>query len=130
MAVELQQLLLAVLLAAAQLGIFAIVANIQLGTRYTAGPRDSEPVGLSVSAQRMRRAFANHLETLPWFAIAVITGHLAGKVDAVTIGAGWVYLAARALYMPAYVIDVPLTRSIIWTIATASILTIVVRTLI
>ena len=129
MATELQQLLYAVLLAVAYLGVYAVVANVQLGTRYTAGPRDKPPEGLSTSAQRMGRAYANYLESLPWFAIAVIVSHLSEKADAVTITAGWVYLAARLVYLPAYVIEIPFVRSAVWSIATFAILTIVIRLL-
>ena len=129
MAVELQQLLWAVLLGAVHLAVFGVIANLQLGGTYTAGPRDEEPKGLSVGAKRLKRAFENYLGTLPWFAIAIIAAHLAQKVDAVSIGAGWVYLAARLLYVPAYAAHVPFARSLLWSVATFAILTIVVRTL-
>jgi len=129
-ATELEQLLYAVLLAVAHLVAFGVVANWQLGVRYTAGPRDAAPgEDLSPAGGRLGRAFNNYLETLPWFAIAVIAAHLAERVDSTTIVAGWVYLGARVIYLPAYVVDIPYLRSLIWMVATFAILTIVFRTL-
>lgn len=129
MAVELTQLLFAVLLAFGHLVVYGVVANLELGVGYTAGPRDEPPTGLSMRAQRIGRAFSNYLETLPWFAIAVIVAHLGQRIDDVVITCGWVYLVARVLYLPIYVIDIPYTRSAVWAVATGAILTIVIRTL-
>ncbi|MBU1210898.1 MAG: MAPEG family protein [Alphaproteobacteria bacterium] len=130
MAVELQQVLYAVVLALAYLVVFATVANLELGTGYTAGPRDEPPRGLSTSCARLKRAYENHIETLPWFIGAMLAVHLAGKVDDVTLLAGWTYLSARVLYLPAYYVGVPWLRSIIWGIASTAIFVIVFRALI
>ena len=129
MAIELQQLLLAVLLGAGYWLVYALIAIVQVGAGYAVGPRDTPPDKAAVATARAGRALANYLETLPWFAIAVIVAHLAQKVDDTTIMAGWVYLAARALYLPAYIIAIPYTRSLIWVVATFAILAIVIRTL-
>jgi len=119
----------AIALAFAHLAMYAILANIEVGVGYTGGPRDKPPVGLSVHTQRMGRAYANCVETLPWFGLAMITAHLGQKVDAAVITAGWVYLAARIAYVPAYLFPVSLLRSAIWSLATAAILFIVFRAL-
>lgn len=128
-AVELSQVLYAILLAVAYLLIFSIVANLELGPRYTAGPRDRAPEGLSKRGQRLQRAYSNMVETLPWFIGAVLVTHLAGKVDDVTIAAGWLYLGARVLYLPAYVFHVQFVRSAVWGLATLGIVIIVFRAL-
>ena len=130
MATELQQLLLAVLLGAGYMLVYGVIANLELGVKYTAGPRDTLPEGLSVTGRRAGRALANYLETLPWFAIAMMVAHLAQKVDGVIITAGWVYLAARVLYLPAYLfIEIPFLRSIVWGVGLFAIMTIVIRIL-
>lgn len=128
MAIELQQVLYALLLALAHLAVFAVAANLELGVRYTTGPRD-EPPDLSKKCARLGRAYENYLETLPWFIAAVVVTHLAGKVDEVTIWAGWAYLGARVMYVPAYYSGVPLLRSIIWSVAAGAIFLIVIRAL-
>jgi uncharacterized MAPEG superfamily protein len=126
---ELQVLLYAVLLAAVQLGLYAIPGNRELGIKYTAGPRDAAPDGLSVRTARIKRAYENHLETLPWFAIAVLVAHATGQGDGVTAFASWTYLTARVIYVPLYVFGVFMLRSVAWAIATGAILVIVLRTL-
>ena len=103
---------------------------MELGTGYTAGPRDEPPRGLSKFCARLKRAYENHNETLPWFIGAVLAVHLAGKADATALLAGWTYLGARVLYLPAYVAGIPWLRSIIWGVATTAIFVIVFRALI
>ncbi len=70
------------------------------------------------------------VETFPWFVVAILSAHLTRNVDAVVLAAGWTYLVARLLYLPAYVIEIPFARSLIWAVATGAILFIVFRLLI
>ena len=127
MALELVQLLLAVLLAFAHFTGYAVVANKELGVGYTTGPRDTPPDALSKRGKRLKRSYENYLETLPWFAIAVVVTHLAGKADGWVHAFAWIYLTARILYIPAYLTDVPYVRSAVWTVATSMILLITLR---
>ncbi|MEO1207351.1 MAG: MAPEG family protein [Pseudomonadota bacterium] len=127
MATELVQLLLAVLLAFAHFAVYGVVANIQLGVTYTAGPRDEPPKGLSTNAHRLKRSYENYLETLPWFAIAVVVANLSGKADQTVHAYAWIYLAARIIYVPAYIVDIPYTRSAVWSVATLMILLITIH---
>lgn len=129
MPTELLQLSLAVLLAFVQLTLYAVKGNLDLGVGYTAGPRDTAPEGASTTCLRLKRAYENHLETLPWFAIAVLVAHLTNTADTIVIASGWAYLAARALYVPAYVSGIPFLRSVIWAAATLAILVITLRPL-
>jgi len=71
MPVELKVLAYAALLQVAQIIVMAVPVNLQLGPRYTAGPRDEErrPQGI---AGRLKRAVDNHFEGLILFAIAVL----------------------------------------------------------
>lgn len=113
MAVEIQILGYAVLLAAAQLFLFAIPANREVGSRYLAGPRD-EGVRLTGVTARLQRAYQNHVETLPWFAAAVFVTYAAGAFGATTAAGAWLYIIARILYVPAYAFGVRYVRSLIW----------------
>ena len=62
MTIELTVLVLAVLLAYAQLTIYAVYANRDFGPDYTMSPRDTGPERpASVMTGRLRRAYENHL---------------------------------------------------------------------
>ena len=70
---ELTALALAGLLQAVQFALFAIPANMQLGTGYTSAPRDRPPSRqLSLRTARMQRALNNHFEGLILFTLAVV----------------------------------------------------------
>ncbi len=131
MAVELQVLAFAVLLAGVQLVLFAIPANRELGVDWTAGPRDAPPPSeMSARTARLQRAFANHIENLVLFAagVGVVVG--AGASSAVTETAAVVYLVARIAYVPAYALGVPYLRSLIFGIGWLATMTLPLAALI
>lgn len=112
---ELTALTLAALLQVVQFGLFAVPANKELGTRYTSGPRDVPPKrALSLRTARLQRALANHFEGLILFTIAVLVVTLSGQASATTAACGWIYLAARVAYVPAYAFGWAPWRSAIW----------------
>ncbi len=130
MPVELTQVLLAILLAFAQLMLFAVYANLEIGLEFTGGPRDeAPPKEVSKTTGRMQRAFQNMNETLPWFIGVVVVAHLSNQVDAVVIAAGWIYLIARLIYVPVYVIHIGLLRSAVWAVATGAIMVILFKSI-
>lgn len=110
---ELTALTLAALLQVVQFIAMAVPANMQLGPDKTAGPRD-EPLQLHGVAGRLKRAMDNHFEGLILFSIAVLVISLSDQSSVVTRVAAWVYLGARILYVPAYVVAIGLWRSAIW----------------
>ncbi|MEO0615591.1 MAG: MAPEG family protein [Pseudomonadota bacterium] len=113
MAVELQVLGYAALLQVVQFLIMAVPVNVQLGTKYTGGPRDErkEPTGV---AGRLKRAMDNHFEGLILFTIAVVVVVLGDASSVTTERCAWLYLIARVLYVPAYVSGVYALRSLVW----------------
>ncbi len=114
---ELTVLALAGLLQAAQYVVFALPANLELGTRYTSGPRDRAPERpLSPVTGRLQRALNNHFEGLILFTLAVVVVTLGDQSTAVTQTAAWAYLAARVLYIPAYAFGWQPWRSAIWAV--------------
>lgn len=128
--IELTVLVLAVLLAYAQLTIYAVYANRDYGPDYTMSPRDSAPQRpAAVMTGRLRRAYENHLESLPWFAIAVLVAHVSATTSWITAAASLIYLAARIVYIPCYAFGWRL-RSLVWSIAALAILVILGATLI
>lgn len=117
MSPELTALALAGLLQAVQFHLFALPANVELGTAYTSGPRDTPPSRpLSILTARLQRAMNNHFEALILFTIAVTVVTLGNQSTAVTQYAAWTYLAARILYIPAYALGWRPWRSAIWAV--------------
>lgn len=100
---ELTALALAGLLLIIQLGWMAVRANLELGSKYFLSARDTPmPKAPSTGTQRLKRAYDNHLEALLPFAIAAVVVTLAGAGTGLTAACAWLYLAARVLYVPAY----------------------------
>ncbi|WP_417627518.1 MAPEG family protein [Pararhodobacter aggregans] len=113
MSPELTALTLAALLQGMQFAIFSVTAQMQVGSRYAASPRD-EKRELTGIAGRAQRALSNHFEGLILFAIAVMVVSLAGQSSAVTATAAWVFLGARLVYVPAYLFGWTPWRSVFW----------------
>lgn len=112
---ELTALALAGLLQVVQYALFALPANLELGPGYTSSPRDRPPSrAMSVRTGRLQRALNNHFEGLILFTLAVAVTTLSGQSTAFTAACGWVYLAARILYVPAYALGWRPWRSAIW----------------
>lgn len=128
---ELTALALAGLLQFGQYALFAVPANVQLGTGYTSSPRDRPPTRqLSLRAARLQRALTNHFEGLVLFTLAVVVVTLGNQSSPVTQYAGYIYLAARVLYVPAYAFGLKPWRSAIWAVGFFATLTMIVAALI
>ena len=127
---ELTALALAGLLQAAQFILFAVPANIELTPGYTSSARDKPPSRqLSTVTARLQRAMNNHFEGLILFTLAVVVVTLGGQSSPTTQTCAWVYLAARALYIPAYAFGWRPWRSAIWAIGFFATLTMIVASL-
>lgn len=128
MPVELQVLGYAALLQYAQFVLMAVPLNIQLGPRYTAGPRD-EPMNPQGVAGRLYRAMNNHTENLVLFTIAVLVVVLGDASTPFTEKAAWTYLLARIVYVPAYASGIYMLRSVVFTVGFAATLAMLVSAL-
>ena len=112
---ELTALTLAALLQVVQYIVFAIPANLELTPAYTASPRDTPPPRpMSKVTARLQRALNNHFEGLILFTIAVVVVTLSHQSTGLTAACGWIYLAARILYIPTYALGLAPWRSAIW----------------
>jgi uncharacterized MAPEG superfamily protein len=110
--------------------LFAVPANLELGTRYTSGPRDRAPEHpLSTRTARLQRAMNNHFEGLILFTLAVVVITVSNQSTTVTQTAAWVFLAARVLYVPAYALGLRPWRSAIWAVGWFATLTLMVAAL-
>ncbi|MCI5109371.1 MAG: MAPEG family protein [Marivita sp.] len=126
---ELTALTLAALLQVLQFAAYSITAQMQVGTKKALSPRDT-PVQLTGKAGRLQRAMNNHFEGLILFGIAVMVITYSGQGDGRTAIACAIYLAARVLYVPAYVFGWVPWRSVIWAIGFFATLYLLVMALI
>lgn len=116
---ELTALALAALLQTVQIALAGAAMNRDVGVGYNAGPRDAA-VEMSPLTGRLRRAVANHFEALALFTIAVVAVTLSGRASGLTAACGWIYLGARALYVPAYAFGWTPWRSVIFGIGASA----------
>ena len=112
---ELTALTLAAILQIVQFMLFALPANLELGTRYTGGSRDYAPdKPMSKRTARLQRALNNHFEGLILFGIAATVITVSDQSSTLTVACAYAYLVARVLYIPAYAYGLNPWRSIIW----------------
>ncbi len=95
----------------------AFLSTRERGLAWNAGNRDGAPTPLSPLASRADRARLNFLETFPFFAAALLGTLISNAHNAHTLLGAQIYLAARAVYLPVYVIGVPYVRTLVWAVA-------------
>ncbi|MDE2183521.1 MAG: MAPEG family protein [Alphaproteobacteria bacterium] len=118
---ELQILFCAVLLGLIQLLLSFLPALATRGFPWALGPRDDSGAALGKIGGRLERAYHNFLETFPFFAAAVLLDHALGKSTPLSVLGAQIYIWARLIYVPAYVIAIPFTRSLVWTASAVGI---------
>lgn len=100
-----------------------VLSTRELGSRWNAGPRDEglEPKGKM--AGRAARASGNFRETYPAF-VGLLLGVAFAGDDTFRLGliGGWIWLAARIVYIPLYMGGVYYIRSLVWTVSLIGLL--------
>ncbi|HVM98982.1 MAG TPA: MAPEG family protein [Caulobacteraceae bacterium] len=119
---ELQMLFCAIALGLLQLLVSTAFNVAGRGLPYGVGPRDEPPKELGKTVSRLERAYRNLLETFPFFAGAVLLDHALGKSTPISVLGAQLYVWGRVLYVPAYVIAIPFTRTLCWTVSIVGIL--------
>ena len=127
MATEILILALAGLLLLAHIMAAIRVKTQQYGTDWNMGARDAELPPLNAVAGRLERARDNFMETLPLAVIGLFGVVLADKANTITATAGWVWLAARVVYLPLYLAGVPHLRTLVWLVSLAGLMLMAVR---
>jgi uncharacterized MAPEG superfamily protein len=84
----------------------------QYGVAWNTGARDERMPPLEPLPGRLVRAQANFMETLPIAIIALIGVVVAGRTSALTAAGGWIWLGARAVYLPLYAFGVKGVRTV------------------
>jgi uncharacterized MAPEG superfamily protein len=124
--VELLVLLLAIVLGVVLLCVAAVAARRQQGLAWARGPRD-EPRPVTGVAARLERAFANFMETFPFFAAAVLAVVVLDETGRLSAWGSGLYLLGRVLHAPLYAAGVPTLRTLAWAVATTGLLLVVVQ---
>jgi uncharacterized MAPEG superfamily protein len=124
MPIELQMLVWATVLGLVHLFATVPVVIFQHGFKYVLSPRDEQRAMTGVSA-RLNRAFANFLETFPFFVAAVVAAQLLGRHEPLIATGAIVYVAARVIYVPIYLLGLPVLRTLVWLASYAGIAVIV-----
>jgi uncharacterized MAPEG superfamily protein len=116
MSVELTLLIWSAALAAAYLGVQLTLYRLDYGLEHANSQRDHErpPNKWTVRGQR---ALSNFLETYGVFVALAVATELSGRSDGLTQWGAHIWFWARWAYLPAYFIDVPQLRSLIWTVS-------------
>lgn len=114
MSIEIQLLFCAIALGIVQLLLAILVGVGGRGVSWALGARDADAPPLGKFAGRIDRAYKNFVETFPFFAAAVLVAHALDKHTAISALGAQVYIWARLLYIPAYVIGIPMVRTLIW----------------
>jgi len=113
--VEMQMLFCAIVLGIVQLLLATLASVSGRGMPWGIGPRDEGWPPLGKYGARLERAWKNFIETFPLFAAAVLLAHALDKHNSSSALGAQIYFWARVLYVPAYVIAIPFTRTLIWT---------------
>jgi uncharacterized MAPEG superfamily protein len=116
MTVELTMLVWAILLGLVHLLATGQFSNLQHGVAYGLGPRD-ERKPLTGVGGRVERAFANYMQSFPFFAAAVLIAHVAGRHGWLTVWGVQLFFWARVVYVPLYAAGIPVLRSVAFIVA-------------
>ena len=119
---ELKYLACAVCLGLVYVLLAATLSTAQRGLPWNVGNRDGDSKPLTGAAARAHRASRNFLETFPFFAAAVLGVVLAKTSSAHTALGAQLYLWARLIYLPVYVIGIPYLRTLVWAVSLVGLL--------
>ena len=89
----------------------------QYGRKWNVSARDEALPPLEPVAGRLVRAQANFLETFPIAVVALLGVVIANRTSPSTAIGGWMWLGARAVYLPLYWAGVPVIRTVVWAIS-------------
>nr|WP_137680871.1 MAPEG family protein [Aurantiacibacter suaedae] len=129
MSSEITVLLLSTLLLLAHIMLAIRFKTKQYGTDWNMGARDEDLPPLNDIAARLERARDNFLETYPIAIIALLVGNIYGQGSSLIGVAAWVWLAARAIYLPLYWAGIPKVRTLVWAVGILALLAIIVALL-
>ena len=117
MPVELKILALGALLLFIHIFTATRFKTAQYGRKWNVSARDDALPEADVLTGRTMRAQANFQETFPIAIVALLGVVVADRTSQWTAIGGWIWLAARVIYLPLYAAGVPVIRTVVWTIS-------------
>ncbi len=124
--VEIQMLWLSIVLGLAQLLLATLFSVGARGLPWGLSMRDDAPPPVSKMGGRAERAFKNFLETFVFFLAAVVVASSMGKLNAWTALGAQIYFWSRLAYAPAYILGIPVVRTLLWGASLAGIVLILI----
>ena len=121
MSTEILMLGWAIVLVLLQLVLQAGSSSMGLSIGYLMGPRDEAKSVTNIYAGRISRALHNVLETFPLFAALALALVVTGRGGGTAALGAQIYVWARAIYVPVYVLGIPVVRSLVWAASIAGI---------
>ncbi len=116
MTIELTLLAWAVVLGLVHAVATGQFTTLQHGVRYGLSPRDEKKPLIGVGA-RVERAFANYMQTFPFFAAAVLIAHVAGRHSGLTVIGAQLYFWVRLVYVSLYAAGIPIARTVAYLVS-------------
>jgi uncharacterized MAPEG superfamily protein len=126
MKIEFGMLVLAIALGLVQLLLAVVFAIKERGMSWAFSPRDEALPPLKGVAGRLDRAYYNFLETFPLFAAAVLLVAVTDRQGDMTAWGAQLYFWSRVVYLPVYMVGVPLLRTLVWSASMAGVVMILV----
>lgn len=114
---EILVLALGVALLFVHISVQAIMATLELGRTWNAGPRDDRILVKGVRAGRAERALKNYLETFAALIALSLALTVLNKTGGIGATGAWIWLLARIVYIPLYLMGIPYIRSAVWVLA-------------
>ena len=117
MPVELKILALGAVLLFIHIFVATRFKTAQYGRKWNVSARDESLPEPSPVTGRLMRAQTNFQETFPIAIVALLGVVIADRTNQWTSVGGWIWLGARAVYLPLYWAGIPVVRTLVWTIA-------------
>ena len=117
MPIELKILALGALLLFVHIFTATRFKTAQWGRKWNVGARDEALTEPNPVTGRTMRAQANFQETFPIAIIALIGVVVAQRTSQWTAIGGWIWLGARIVYLPLYMVGVRGYRTIVWAVS-------------
>ncbi len=125
---ELTCLELSVLLWVAHVLVQAATANAEFGAAYLFTPRDTQPTPRGPPAcGRATRALNNYVENLGPFIAMALALIATGQHGGLGAAGATIWILARIVYLPIYVLGVVYVRTALWAISVIGLLMMLVR---